>query len=82
MNRTELYRQWLREEAAARMKGWDFSHLRGRYEEEQDLAWDYAQVVRAFSPTPRPRAFCGPVWGRCGRVPPHPIKPTEKEKCF
>ena len=37
MNRTELYRQWLREEDAARMKGWDFSHLRGRYEEEQDL---------------------------------------------
>lgn len=48
MNRTELYRQWLQEEDAARMKGWDFSHLRGRYEEEQDLAWDYAQVVRAF----------------------------------
>ena len=48
MNRTELYRQWLREEAAARMKGWDFSHLRGRYEEEQDLPWDYEQTVRAF----------------------------------
>ena len=48
MNRTELYRQWLQEEDAARMKGWDFSHLRGRYEEEQDLPWDYAQVVRAF----------------------------------
>ena len=40
MNRTELYRQWLREEDAARMKGWDFSHLRGRYEEEQDLPWE------------------------------------------
>ena len=48
MNRTELYCQWLQEEDAARMKGWDFSHLRGRYEEEQDLPWDYAQVVRAF----------------------------------
>lgn len=48
MNRTELYRQWLREETAARMKGWDFSHLRGRYEEEQDLPWDYEQTVRAF----------------------------------
>ena len=34
MNGTELYRQWLWEEDAARMKGWDFSHLRGRYEEE------------------------------------------------
>ncbi len=48
MNRTKLYRQWLQEEDAARMKGWDFSHLRGRYEEEQDLPWDYEQVVRAF----------------------------------
>lgn len=48
MNRTELYRQWLQEERAAQMKGWDFSHLRGRYEEEQDLPWDYEQVVRAF----------------------------------
>ena len=48
MDRTELYRQWLREEDAARMKGWDFSHLRGRYEEERDLPWDYEQVVRAF----------------------------------
>ena len=48
MNGTELYRQWLREEDAARMKGWDFSHLRGRYEEEQDLPWDYEQAVRTF----------------------------------
>ena len=48
MDRTELYRQWLREEEAARMKGWDFSHLRGRYEAEQDLPWDYEQVLRAF----------------------------------
>lgn len=37
MNRTELYRQRLQEEYAAQMNGWDFSHLRGRYEEEQDL---------------------------------------------
>lgn len=48
MNETELYRQWLREEDAARMQGWDFSHLRGRYEEEQDLPWDYEQAVRTF----------------------------------
>ena len=48
MNETELYRQWLREEDAARMQGWDFSHLHGRYEEEQDLPWDYEQAVRTF----------------------------------
>ena len=41
MNKTELYRQWLREEDAARMKGW-------RYEEEQDLPWNYEQAVRTF----------------------------------
>lgn len=48
MDRTELYRQWLQEENTAQMKGWNFSHLRGRYEEEQDLPWDYEQVVRTF----------------------------------
>lgn len=48
MNRTELYRQWLQEENTAQMKGWDFSHLRGRYEEERDLPWDYEQVARTF----------------------------------
>lgn len=48
MNRTALYRQWLQEENAAQMNGWDFSHLCGRYDEEQDLPWDYEAIVRSF----------------------------------
>ena len=40
--------QWLREERAAHIHGWDFSHIAGRYEEDGDLPWDYAAVVRAY----------------------------------
>lgn len=39
-------KQWLAEEAAAQMHGWDFSHLDGRYQEENDLPWDYEALVR------------------------------------
>ena len=38
---------WKAEEKIAQIKGWDFSHIRGRYEEEDDLPWDYAAIVRA-----------------------------------
>lgn len=44
----EIKTEWLREEAAAVMQGWDFSHIRGRYEEEQDLPWDYEREVRRY----------------------------------
>ena len=37
---------WKREESLARIKGWDFSHIDGRYEEEQSLPWDYAAEIR------------------------------------
>lgn len=48
MNRDELLNKWLEEEKAAHIYGWDFSHIRGRYEEENDLPWDYGQVVKEF----------------------------------
>lgn len=38
--------QWLAEERCAHIHGWDFSHIHGRYEEEQDLPWDYEAIVR------------------------------------
>ncbi len=41
----ELYKAWKAEEEAARMVGWDFSHIRGRYTEEEDLPWDFRQVI-------------------------------------
>ena len=46
MTREELRAVWKSEEDRARIKGWDFSHLDGRYEEEQSLPWDYAAEIR------------------------------------
>ena len=45
MHGEEMIREWEKEEAVARMVGWDFSHLAGRYIEETDLPWDYRSVV-------------------------------------
>lgn len=39
--------QWLTEERAARIHGWDFSHIAGRYQQE-DLPWDYAAIVHQY----------------------------------
>ena len=39
---------WKKEEEAAHIHGWDFSHIRGRYEEEADLPWNYREVVRRY----------------------------------
>ena len=39
---------WKAEEDAAHIHGWDFSHIHGRYEEEQDLPWDYEAIVRQY----------------------------------
>ena len=41
MNKEELRAVWKKEEEAAHIHGWDFSHIRGRWEEEKDLPWDY-----------------------------------------
>lgn len=38
---------WREEERIAHIKGWDFSHIHGKYEEGMDLPWDYETVVRA-----------------------------------
>lgn len=45
MNYKKLQQQWLQEERAAQMRGWDFSHLKGRYEEIETDRWDYKQAV-------------------------------------
>ncbi|MDD6175256.1 MAG: hypothetical protein PUC59_05815 [Firmicutes bacterium] len=47
MNDSDYERQWEDEEAAAQIKGWDFSHIHGRYDEERDLPWDYRAVVQS-----------------------------------
>lgn len=48
MNREELRSIWEEEERVAHIHGWDFSHIRGRYEEEQDLPWDYAEIIGRY----------------------------------
>ena len=46
MNTNELIRIWKAEEETAHIHGWDFSHIAGRYMEEEDLPWDYRTVIR------------------------------------
>lgn len=48
MNVEMLREIWKQEENAANIHGWDFSHIHGRYEEEQDLPWDYEAIVRHY----------------------------------
>ena len=48
MNKEALLRSWLQEEEAAHIHGWDFSHIQGRYEEEQDLPWDYREIIMHY----------------------------------
>ena len=48
MNRDKLINRWLNEERIAHIHGWDFSHIDGRYSEEDHLPWDYAQVIRSY----------------------------------
>lgn len=48
MKQHELLTQWLAEEQAAHIHGWDFSHIQDRYEEGRDLPWDYGREVRRF----------------------------------
>lgn len=48
MNTTELISFWRAEEQAAHIHGWDFSHIAGRYTEEDDLPWDYRTVIEGY----------------------------------
>ena len=48
MNEKELREIWKKEEAVAHIHGWDFSHIDGRYEEEESLPWDYANIIRKY----------------------------------
>ena len=46
MTEEELKRIWKAEEDCAFIKGWDFSHIKGRYEDADCLPWDYKAIVR------------------------------------
>ena len=47
MDTDALRRAWQAEEDVAHIHGWDFSHISGRYDEADDLPWDYRAVVNA-----------------------------------
>ena len=40
--------QWKAEEEIAYIRGWDFSHIDGRYTEQGDLPWDYRAVIGEY----------------------------------
>lgn len=44
----QLRKTWEAEEKTAHIHGWDFSHIHGRYEEEQDLPWDYKTIIDQY----------------------------------
>ena len=51
MNTNELIKCWKAEESIAHIQGWNFSHIDGRYTEEDDLPWDYrATILRYLKP--------------------------------
>ena len=45
MNHKEPISTWKAEESIAYIHGWDFSHIDGRYTEQDDLPWDYRAVI-------------------------------------
>ena len=55
MNVNELRTEWLAEEEIAHIKGWDFSHIEGKFKSEEDeMPWDYALVIKKYlKPTDR-----------------------------
>ena len=48
MNPNELINRWKNEERIAHIHGWDFSHIDGRYAEEDNFPWNYDTIVRGF----------------------------------
>ena len=48
MTAAEWKALWTEEEARAHVHGWDFSPIRGRFEEEHDLPWSYRALVREY----------------------------------
>ena len=51
MKTNELIKRWKAEEEIAHIHGWDFSHIEGRYMEEDDLPWDYREeILRHLKP--------------------------------
>lgn len=48
MDQDQLLTAWAHEQTLAHIKGWDFSHIEGRYREEDDLPWDFQAVIETY----------------------------------
>ena len=48
MTREEQIQFWKAEERIAHIHGWDFSHIEGRYTQQDDLPWDYREVIEKY----------------------------------
>lgn len=48
MNTEQLKEVWKQEEAIVHIRGWGFSHIHSRYEEEDVLPWDFREVIRNY----------------------------------
>ena len=48
MNKQMLVDNWLHEQEIAYIKGWDFSYIRNRYTEEDDLPWDFGKIINTY----------------------------------
>ena len=48
MNKEQLKEFWKQEEGIAHIHGWDFSHIHGRYEEEDVLPWDFRAIIQNY----------------------------------
>ena len=48
MNQNQFLSAWKAEESIAYIHGWDFSHIDGRYTEQEDLPWDYRAVIEEY----------------------------------
>ena len=44
----ERIKAWKTEESIAHIHGWDFSHIAGRYSEQDDLPWDYREAIGRY----------------------------------
>ena len=48
MNELELKKLWKQEESIAHIRGWDFSHIEGKYMVEDNLPWNYREIIEKY----------------------------------
>ena len=46
MDKEKLFSEWKKEESIAHIKGWDFSHIEGRFFEDTDFPFDYRGEIK------------------------------------